>query len=34
MTAVWHSERALEYSHRAYALAKETRHKSGEIVSL
>jgi hypothetical protein len=32
--AVWHSERALEYSNRAYALAKEKHNKSGEIESL
>ena len=33
-TAVWHSERALEYSSQAYALAKKARNKSGEIESL
>ena len=32
--AVWHSERALEYSDHAYQLAKETENKSGEIESL
>ena len=32
--AVWHSERALEYSNHAYALAKEGRNKSREIESL
>jgi len=32
--AVWHSERALEYSNHAYILAKETSNKSGEIESL
>ena len=32
--AIWHSERALEYSNHAYALAKEARNKSGEIESL
>jgi hypothetical protein len=32
--AVWHSSRAVEYSDRAYALAKEARNKSGEIESL
>lgn len=32
--ALWHSERALEYSDRAYKLAAEARNKSGEIVSL
>ena len=33
-TAVWHSERAMDYSSHAYALAKEARNKSGEIESL
>jgi len=33
-TALWHSERALEFSDSAYKLAVETRNKSGEIVSL
>lgn len=32
--AIWHSERALEYSDQAYKLAVEARTKSGEIVSL
>jgi len=32
--AIWHSERALEYSNHAYKLATEARAKSGEIVSL
>ena len=32
--AIWHSERALEYSDHAYKLAKEIRSKSGEIESL
>jgi len=32
--ALWHSERALEFSDRAYKVAEETRNKSGEIVSL
>jgi hypothetical protein len=32
--AEWHAERALEYSDRAYRLAKETHNKSAEIVSL
>ena len=32
--AVWHSERALDYSDRAYRLAKETHGKSGEIEAL
>jgi hypothetical protein len=33
-TADWHSERAMEYSNRAYQLAKEAHTKSGEIESL
>jgi hypothetical protein len=33
-TAVWHSERALDSSNRAYVLAKEARNKSREIESL
>ncbi len=32
--AVWHSERALEYSSHAFSLAKEAHNKSGEIESL
>jgi hypothetical protein len=32
--AVWHSERALEYSDRAYKLAKEAHTKSGQMVTL
>jgi hypothetical protein len=32
-TAIWHSERALEYSDHAYKLAKKAHNKSGEIVS-
>jgi hypothetical protein len=32
--AIWHSERALEYSDRAYKLAKEAQPKSGEIGSI
>jgi hypothetical protein len=32
--AIWHSERALEYSDHAYKLAKETNSKSGQIVSI
>jgi hypothetical protein len=32
--AVWHAERALEYSDQAYKLAKEARSKSGQIVSV
>ena len=31
--ADWHAERALEFSDRAYKLAKEAQAKSGEIVS-
>jgi hypothetical protein len=30
----WHAERALEYSDRAYKLAKEAQTKSGQIVTL
>ena len=30
----WHAERALEYSDRAYALAKEARAKSGRMESV
>jgi hypothetical protein len=30
----WHAERALEYSDRAYQLAKEAHTKSGQIESL
>ena len=33
-TAMWHSERALEYSDHAYRLAKEAHAKSGQIVSI
>jgi hypothetical protein len=32
--AIWHSERALEYSDRAYKLAKEAESKSGQIRTL
>lgn len=32
--AIWHAERALEYSNRAYKLAKEAHSKSGQIESL
>lgn len=32
--AVWHAERALEYSDQAYKLAKEAQNKSGQIESL
>jgi hypothetical protein len=33
-TAFWHSQRALEFSERAYKLAKEAQAKSGQIVSI
>jgi hypothetical protein len=33
-TGNWHCQRALEYSERAYELAKEAHAKSGQIVSL
>ena len=33
-TAEWHSDRALEYSNHAYALAKQAHNKSGEIERL
>jgi hypothetical protein len=33
-TASWHLERAMEYSDRAYKLAKEAHTKSGQIGSL
>src|SRR5580693_7061096 len=33
-TANWHAERALEYSDRAYQLAKDAHSKSGQIVTL
>lgn len=32
--AIWHSERALEYSDNAYKLAKDAHNKSGRIVSI
>jgi len=32
--AVWHSERALDYSDQAYKLAKVAHSKSGQIVSI
>jgi len=32
--AIWHSERALEYSDRAYKLAKDAHSKSGQMVNL
>jgi len=30
----WHAQRALEYSDRAYQLAKEAHNKSGQMVTL
>ena len=33
-TGNWHNERALEYSNRAYQLAKEAHAKSGQIETL
>jgi hypothetical protein len=33
-TAMWHSERALEYSDHAWKLAKEAHNKSGQIVKI
>ena len=33
-TGNWHDERALEYSDRAYQLAKEAHTKSGQIETL
>jgi len=33
-TGNWHAHRALEYSDRAYELAKEAHSKSGQIVTL
>ena len=33
-TAIWHSQRAMEYSDHAYKLAKETEEKSGRIGAL
>jgi hypothetical protein len=33
-TGNWHSTRALEYSERAYALAREAHNKSGRIGTL
>jgi hypothetical protein len=32
--ANWHAERAMEYSDRAYQLAKEAHSKSGQIGSI
>ena len=33
-TGNWHATRALEYSDRAYQLAKEAHSKSGQMVTL
>jgi len=33
-TGNWHAQRALEFSDRAYELAKEAHNKSGQIESL
>jgi hypothetical protein len=33
-TGNWHAKRALEYSERAYQLAKEAHTKSGQMVTL
>ena len=33
-TAIWHSERAMEWSDHAYKLAKEAHNKSGQVESL
>jgi hypothetical protein len=33
-TAIWHSERAMEWSDHAYQLAKEAHNKSGQVESL
>jgi hypothetical protein len=33
-TAIWHADRALDYSDQAYKLAKEAHTKSGRIVSI
>ncbi len=33
-TGNWHSKRALDYSNRAYELAKEAQNKSGRIETL
>jgi hypothetical protein len=32
--ALWHAERALEFSDHAYKFAKEAHNKSGQIVSM
>jgi len=31
---IWHAERALEFSDRAYKLAKEAHSKSGQMVTV
>ena len=33
-TGNWHAKRALDYSNRAYELAKEAHNKSGQIQTL
>lgn len=33
-TAIWHADRALDYSDQAYKLAKEAHTKSGQIVKI
>ena len=33
-TAIWHEERAQEFSNRAYELAKEAHNKSGKVGTL
>ncbi len=32
--AIWHAERALEYSDHAYQLSREARNKSGQIENI
>jgi hypothetical protein len=32
--AIWHAERALEYSEHAYRMAKESQNKSGQMVTV
>jgi hypothetical protein len=32
--AIWHAERALDYSSHAYKLAEEAHNKSGRILSI
>ena len=34
IAAMWHSERALEYSDHAYKLARDVHNKSGQIEGL